>query len=107
VIGKHINELKYKSLRDWFATMNKTVKLDCPTEDELDSLAEVKAARDLLEHNAGVVNDTYLRKAGKKARFAAGKRLEIDDNYYFESWRLIKKIIADISAAAVSRMAGT
>jgi hypothetical protein len=41
--------------------INKAVKLDCPTEDEIDALAEIKAARDILEHNAGVVNEIFRR----------------------------------------------
>ena len=48
-----MNELKYEPLREWFAAINRAVKLDCPTGYEIDALAEIKAARDLLEHNAG------------------------------------------------------
>jgi hypothetical protein len=68
VIRKQLNELKYEQPREWFAAVNKAVKLDCPTENEIDALAEIKAARDILEHNAGVVNEIYRRKAGGKAR---------------------------------------
>jgi len=68
VLGKQLNELKYGNLRDWFVTLNKAVDLDCPSEDEIATLAEVKAARDILEHNAGIVNEVYLRKAGNCAK---------------------------------------
>lgn len=67
------------------------MKLGCPTDDEVDALAELKATRDVLEHNAGVANDTYVRKAGKKARYAAGEYVEIDDAYHLASWQLVKK----------------
>lgn len=53
VIVKQLNELKYEQLREWFAAVNRAVKLDCPAEDEIDALAEIKATRDILEHNAG------------------------------------------------------
>src|SRR5947209_2660697 len=53
LILKQLNELKYEQLREWFVAVNKALKLDCPTEDEIDALAEIKAARDILEHNAG------------------------------------------------------
>jgi hypothetical protein len=105
VIAKQLNELKYESVRGWFDALDKALKLDCPTDDEIDALAEVKAARDILEHNAGVVNDTYVRKAGKKARYAVGDHVEIDDAYHLESWRLIKKVVADVTAAAGARLA--
>ncbi len=104
VILKQLNELKYEQLREWFVAINKAVKLDCPSEDEIDALAEIKAARDVLEHNAGIVNETYRRKAGKRARYEIGDFVELEDAYYLESWRLIKKVVRDVTSAAVDRL---
>ncbi len=105
VIVKQLNDLKYENLREWFAAVNRAVKLDCPSDDEIDALAAVKAERDILEHNSGVVNEIYLRKAGKKARYAAGDQIEIDDTYHLNSWRLMKKVLSDLTAAATVRIA--
>src|SRR5262245_15323876 len=105
VILKQLNDLKYEQLREWFTALNKAVKLGCPTKDEIDRLAEIKATRDVLEHNAGVVNETYVRKAGRKARYAPGDHVEVDDTYHLESWQLMKKVVADIAAASVSKLA--
>jgi len=105
VIAKQLNELKYESLRDWFGALDKALKLGCPTDDEIDALAEVKATRDILEHNAGVVNETYVRKAGKRARYAVGDRVEVAEAYHLESWRLIKKVVTDVAGAAAARLA--
>ena len=102
---KRLNDLRYENLREWFVTLNRAVQLDCPSEDEIDALAEVKAARDILEHNAGVVNEVYLRKAGKKARYTAGEHVEIDDSYHLASWQLIKKVVAEDTAAAIAKLA--
>lgn len=104
VLLKQLNELKYGKIRDWFDALNKAVKLDCPADDDVDALTEIKATRDILEHNAGVVNDLYLRKAGKRARYVAGERIEINEEYHLASWLLIKKVVADLTAAAVSRL---
>jgi hypothetical protein len=104
VILKHLNELKYDQLREWFAAINKAVKLDCPTEDEIEALAEIKATRDLLEHNAGVVNEIYRRKAGKKARYEVGDHVGIEDAYHLQSWRLIKNVVRDLTSAAAGRL---
>jgi hypothetical protein len=93
VILKQLNELKYEQLREWFAAINRAVTLDCPAEDEIDALAEIKAARDILEHNAGVINEIYHRKAGKRARYEVGHHVEIDGTYHLESWRLMKKVV--------------
>ena len=107
MLQKQLNELKYDNLREWFVALNRAVKLDCPSDDEIEALAEVKAARDILEHNAGVVNEIYLRKAGAKARYARGDPIEIDDSYHLESWRLIKKVVADVSSAAIAKLSKT
>jgi hypothetical protein len=104
VIRTQLNELRYEHLREWFTAANKAVKLDCPAEDEIDALAEIKAARDILEHNAGVVNGTYRRKAGKKARYEVGDHVELDDAYHLDSWKLIKKVVGAVTSAAVARL---
>jgi len=59
VILKQLNELKYENLREWFAALNKAVKLPCPSEDEISTLAEVKATRD--------INTTGLRSGSTSA----------------------------------------
>jgi hypothetical protein len=104
LILRQLNELQYENLREWFVAMNKAVKLDCPAEDEIEALAEIKAARDILEHNAGVVNETYRRKAGKTARYGVGDHIEIDDGYHLESWMLIKNVVRDLTSAAANRL---
>ncbi len=105
VILRQLNELRYEHLREWFVAVNRAVKLDCPAEDEIDALAEIKAGRDILEHNAGIVNEVYRRKAGKKARYGVGDHIELEDTYHLESWRLIKKVVRDVTSAAVTRLA--
>jgi hypothetical protein len=105
VLLKQLNDLKYENIRDWFAALNNAVKLGCPTEDEADSLAEIKTTRDILEHSGGVVNDIYIRKTGKKARYPVGVRIGIDDAYHLASWRLIKKVVADLTMAATTKLA--
>jgi hypothetical protein len=104
VVQRQLNELKYDQLREWFVALNKATNLGCPSDDEIEALAEVKAARDILEHNAGLVNEIYLRKAGKKARYAPGAQIEIDDFYHLASWQLIKKTIADLTSAALVKL---
>jgi hypothetical protein len=104
VILKQLNELKYANVREWFVALNKAVRLDCPSEDEIDALTEVKAARDILEHNAGVVNEIYVRKAGKRARYVVGDQIEIDADYHLQSWKLIKKIASDVTSTTIAKL---
>ncbi len=69
-------------MADWFAYFEKLAKLGCPTAGEIEHLAEIKASRDILVHNKGIVNATYVSKAGSRARFRDGERLEIPERYH-------------------------
>jgi hypothetical protein len=64
----------------------------------------MKAARDLLIHNPGIVNKTYLDKAGTKGRYAVGDQVVIDIPYFGDCWVLAKKLVDDIAAAAKRRL---
>jgi hypothetical protein len=106
VVDKELNEIKYERVADWFAYLDKLARLDCPTPAEIVQFAEIKAARDILVHNKGVVNATYVEKSGSRARFRAGERLEMPEPYHRESWELIKKLIAEIATAALAKIGG-
>jgi hypothetical protein len=104
IADRELNELKYDRPRAWFDYMSKIVKLGCPTKDEIERIAEMKAVRDLLIHNSGVVNKTYLDKAGTKARYAVGDPVVMDRPYFNDCWVLAKKLVDDVAAAAKRRL---
>ena len=99
VVDKELNELKYERLADWFASLERLTNLGCPTADEIEKLAEFKASRDILVHNNGVANATYVSKAGNWARYKNGERLEIPEQYHRASWETTNKVVRDVSAA--------
>ena len=103
VVDKELNELKYKRVKDWFEYLESIVDLGCPTPDEIEKIAEIKASRDILAHNKGVANAIYVSKAGNHARYKDGEQLEIPEHYHRESWQLIKKVAQDVSAAAINK----
>ena len=103
VVDKELNELKYERLDDWFAYLARLVKLGCPTADEIESLSEIKASRDILVHNNGIANATYVSKAGSRARYGDGEKLEIPEQYHRASWETINKVVRDVSAAAIAK----
>jgi hypothetical protein len=57
-----------------------------------------------LVHNGGVANKTYESKAGGLARYKGGERIEIPEHYHRETWELIRKVIADLSNAAIAKL---
>ncbi len=102
-VDRVIRELAYKGPADWFKTLKETTKLGNPTDDEIRRSCEIKATRDVLVHNQGIVNWLYLDKTGALARFAEGQQVEIPHDYLVESTVLIRKIIEDMTAAAVAK----
>lgn len=103
IAERELNEIKYRKPREWFEFLEKLVRLGCPTADEMDSLAEMKACRDVLAHNAGIVNTVYMDKAGVKTRWALNNLIMIDPFHFHEYWTLTRKIIHDLSSAATAR----
>ena len=103
VVNKKINEILYERPIRWFEYLDERVKLGCPTNDEIERFAEAKASRDVLTHNRGIVGKTYLAKAGKLARFKLGDRLDLPENYHREVWEFLRKMVDDITLAAVAK----
>jgi hypothetical protein len=104
VVNKELNEILYDRPAGWFAYLEDKAKLGCPTPDEIEKVAEAKASRDVLVHNRGVASKAYESKAGKLARYKGGQRIEIPESYHRETWELIRKVITDISNAAIAKV---
>jgi hypothetical protein len=104
VIDKELNDLKYERLADWFDYLEKLARLGCPSVAEIETLAEIKASRDILVHNKGMANAVYVAKAGNRARCQAGERLEIPEQYHHASWTTIKQVIHAVAQAAINKV---
>jgi hypothetical protein len=103
VVAEEVVKILYRRPADWFAYLEDRAKLGCPTAEEVERLAEAKASRDVLVHERGVANATYEAKAGKFARFKAGERIEIPEKYHRDAWELLRKVVADVSDAALKK----
>jgi len=104
VVSKELNEILYDRPTGWFAYLEDKVKLGCPSENEKERIAEAKASRDVLVHNRGIASKTYEAKAGNLARFKDGDKIEIPEYYHRETWELIRKMVAEISDAAIVKV---
>lgn len=104
VVDRELDRLKYRRLAAWFEYLEKRAQLGVPSRDQIEQLAEIKAARDILVHSQGIVNPTYLSKAGPRSRHADGARLEIIEPYLRESWVLIHEVVRETSAAAIAKL---
>ncbi len=104
VVNRELNEIMYERPSEWFAYLEGRAKLGCPAAEEIGRIAEAKATRDVLVHNRGVASTIYESKAGKLARYKAGEKIELPEYYHRETWQLIRKVVADVSDAAASKV---
>jgi len=100
---RELNELKYSKVADWFLRLDKIINLGIPEAEEINQLAEIKASRDILTHNAGRVNAIYMTKSGSRARYKIGDQIEITYEYFDESYDLIEELIKNISNRSIKR----
>ena len=103
VVRKELNEVLYERPTEWFTYLEDKAKLGCPTADEIEHIAEAKASRDVVVHNKGIANKTYESKAGNLARFHEGDRISIPEHYHRATWELIRKVVSDVSNAAIAK----
>jgi hypothetical protein len=103
LIAREMSELQYKAPSEWFAFLNRIIKLDLP-DAAVRRLAELKATRDLHLHNRGVVNEIYLRKAGSLARSALGSSLPLSRPYVYDGVDFLKGFSERLCAAVRDRL---
>jgi hypothetical protein len=105
LIDRAIIGLLYRKPADWFAFVEKKLKLGCPTAEEIARVAEAKVSRDVIVHNNGVANEVYIAKAGPHARYALGEFIDLPDDYHNEILALYSKVIADVGEAMCGKFA--
>ena len=103
IIDRELNELAYKRVREWFEYLDSLVHLGVPTTEHIGFLAEMKATRDIFIHNRGIANAIYEEKAGSNKRFSAGEPMTVPEAYHQSSWELIKKVVREVSDAAIDK----
>jgi hypothetical protein len=96
-IENKVNAVSYKNLVDIISYFTKTTGIceQIVSEDELNSLLEIKATRNLLIHNNLIVNSFYLETSGPNRREpnTMSKRLEINQGYLFESLVTMRTVL--------------
>src|SRR5262249_36205552 len=60
VTERELNDLKYRSVGDWFVYLEKLTNTTAATPGDVARVAEIKASRDILVHNQAVVNAVYV-----------------------------------------------
>jgi hypothetical protein len=90
----------------WFTYLRENLG-STATKTDSERFIERKAARDVLEHHNGIVDASYLSKAGSAAAFSQGHLIEPDDvainELYNPVTRLINAIAGDAERALSQR----
>jgi hypothetical protein len=96
-IENKVNAVSYKNLSDILKYFSKTTGINenIVTADELNSLTEIKATRNLLIHNNLIENSFYRDTSGpnKRQPNGANRRLRIDQDYLFQSLVIMRTIL--------------
>ncbi|MFH1636232.1 MAG: hypothetical protein ABIG63_19765, partial [Chloroflexota bacterium] len=91
VIRRRISAVSYASPKAYLEYLNNVAGIKTSDPAFLNYL-EIKAARDVIVHNAGIINDVYIQKAGDKSRGNIGDRLVIDSDYFDHCVATLKRV---------------
>jgi hypothetical protein len=91
VIERHLAGVFYAAPKAYLEYVGKVTGIE--TDDPaFASYLEIKATRDLITHNAGVINEVYLAKAGDRARGKLGDAVVIDKAYFEQALAILKRL---------------
>jgi hypothetical protein len=107
VIERVVRELAYRRPAAWFRFIDNRVNLGCPDEDQRGALGEMKAARDVLEHNRGIVGPDYIDKADALARYDVGDYVQINEFYLLHCFALLRNVVETMADAAIRKSSST
>jgi hypothetical protein len=92
IIDKVLNELSYKSPKDFADEAESYLSVNLLECAAYHQYIEMKSTRDILIHNFGIVNETYINKAGTHARAREGEELPISQIYFLEMYEACLQI---------------
>ncbi len=96
-----INSISYQNLKSILKYFTETTGINKDTikEELIDKLQEIKATRNLLLHNNLIVNSLYTDTVGVYNRKPTNNKLDIDQDYLFQSICVLSTILESIMLA--------
>jgi hypothetical protein len=86
IITSFCNELGYLSPKEYAENVKDLFGISLMEIPAYHKYLEVKATRDIFIHNRGIVNETYLAKAGSHCRAASGAVLPMNSVYFLQGY---------------------
>ena len=97
-INKKVIDFTYLTPYKQFSFFEQYIKTDTISKEYQQRLIELKASRDLIVHNDGIINSKYITKSGSFARAKVGDEININIGYFGDSLSIIKSIIGQITS---------
>lgn len=97
LIKQQLTALFYASPALQFEYIKKVLEVELK-ENIQNEWIELKATRDLIVHNYGVVNEVYIRKCGSYSRGELGEKIVVDRLYFENAVAKMKSIIGIIGS---------
>lgn len=95
IIAQRLNDLFYASPRKQLEYINKALGIDIE-KDVWETWIEIKARRDIIIHNNGIVNEVYLGKTKNFTTYSLGQYALVDDIYFKNTVAQLKHMIGGI-----------
>lgn len=102
IIERQIHSVFFASPEKYFQYVENILSIKIPKPSKA-NYVEVKATRDLIVHNEGVINATYVQKAGKLARGKVGDTIPVDEMYFDPAIRTMKKLVNAVYSKSLSK----
>jgi hypothetical protein len=102
IIEKQLSSVFYASPDKYFQYIEQVLSINIEQEIK-DTYIEVKATRDILIHNGGVVNALYLTKVGSRARASESKLIPIDASYVTKAIECMKRLTQEVYLKVIEK----
>lgn len=97
IIEQQLLALFYAGPSSQFEYLRRVVGVELGDDLQNDWI-EYKATRDLIVHNSGVINQTYINKCGDFDRGQLGEKIVVDKDYFETAIAKMKALIGRISS---------
>jgi hypothetical protein len=92
LVERRVLQVFYESPQNYFEQFTVVSGFKIPPAAR-DNYIEIKATRDVLIHHRGIINRTYLEKAGANARGKLGDEIALTEAYFADSIGNLKKLL--------------
>lgn len=104
LVDRELNEIKYKNVSQWFEYLESLINIGKISQEKIEKISEAKAARDILVHNSGKVNQIYIDKSGNAARFKIGDQIDMSGEYTLNVWTLFIEVLTENIDLIISKL---